>query len=201
MFIERHDTGDDLQIWDKFLTGDDESYTFFYKKYVTALFAYGLHFTPDRELVKDCIQDVFVKIYCNRSKLSETDNVKLYLFTALKNTLFNIFQKDRLHYHIDTMEPVFSVEFSIEDRLIDEEFEEEQRNKINQMLDSLTPRQKEVIYYRYMEELGIDDICKLMNMNYQSVQNLIQRSFKKMRTVFNSKTISGLSIKNRLRCL
>jgi len=201
MFIERHDTGDDLQIWDKFLAGDDESYTFFYKKYVTALFAYGLHFTPDRELVKDCIQDVFVKIYCNRSKLSKTDNVKLYLFIALKNTLFNIFQKDRLHYHIDTMEPVFSVEFSIEDRLIDEEFEEEQRNKINQMLDSLTPRQKEVIYYRYMEELGIDDICKLMNMNYQSVQNLIQRSFKKMRTVFNSKTISGLSIKNRLRCL
>ncbi len=165
------------------------------------LFSYGLHFTPNRELVKDCIQDVFVKIYCNRSKLSTTDNVKLYLFIALKNTLFNVFQKDNADYHIDTLEPVFTIEFSIEDKLIREEVEEEQSYQIDQMLETLTPRQKEVVYYRYIEGMEMREVCLLMNMNYQSVQNLIQRSFKKIRTVFPSKKISTLSVKNRSRCV
>lgn len=198
--VENHITNDQ-HIWNLFLSGDDKSYTYFYKKYVTDLFSYGLHFTPDREVVKDCIQDVFVKIYCNRNKLPKIDNVKLYLFIALKNTLFNVFQKDKAHYHIDTIEPVFTIEFSIEDKLIREEIEKEQSIKMNEMLDTLTPRQKEVIYYRYIEGLKMEDVCLLMNMNYQSVQNLIQRSFKKIRTIFPSKNVSILSIKNRSRCI
>ncbi|WP_085535929.1 RNA polymerase sigma factor [Massilibacteroides vaginae] len=201
MLTKKNQINDDQQIWDKFRSGDDKSYTYFYKKYVMDLFSYGLHFTPNRELVKDCIQDVFVKIYCNRSKLSTTDNVKLYLFIALKNTLFNVFQKDNADYHIDTLEPVFTIEFSIEDKLIREEVEEEQSYQIDQMLETLTPRQKEVVYYRYIEGMEMREVCLLMNMNYQSVQNLIQRSFKKIRTVFPSKKISTLSVKNRSRCV
>ena len=201
MSILKSHINDDQQIWDKFLSGDDKSYTYFYKKYVEDLFSYGLHFTPNRELVKDCIQDVFVKIYCNRNKLSTTDNVKLYLFIALKNTLFNVFQKDKTNYHIDTLEPVFTIEFSMEDKLIREEIEEEQSERMNQMLDALTPRQKEVVYYRYIEGLEMEDICQLMSMNYQSVQNLIQRSFKKIRTVFPLKKTSVLSVKNKSRCV
>lgn len=199
MSIKELHINEDQQIWNKFLSGDDKSYTYFYKKYVMDLFSYGLHFTPNRELVRDCIQDVFVKIYCNRNKLSTPENIKLYLFIALKNTLFNVFQKDKADYHIDTLEPVFTIEFSMEEKMIREEIEEEQILKLNQMLETLTPRQKEVIYYRYTEGLEMEAICQLMDMNYQSVQNLIQRSFKKIRAAFPAKKESVLIVKNRSR--
>jgi DNA-directed RNA polymerase specialized sigma24 family protein len=61
----------------KVLLGDDKAYALFYNNIFEELFSYGMRFTSDRELIKDCIQDVFVKIYSNRSTLGKTDNIKL----------------------------------------------------------------------------------------------------------------------------
>jgi RNA polymerase sigma factor (sigma-70 family) len=200
MQVQKTDTMNDPLLWENFLSGDDKAYTSIYKRNVEELFSYGMRFTPDRELVKDCIQDIFVKIYSNRSSLHHTDNIRLYLFIALKNTLFNVFQKDKASYHIDTIEPVFYTEYSIEDHLIEDEDEQERINRINRILNSLTPRQKEVIYYRYVEGMSMVEICKAMDMNYQSVQNLIQRSIKKLKTSFEDKDKSVLTIKYKSRC-
>jgi RNA polymerase sigma factor (sigma-70 family) len=194
------DNANDALLWEKFLAGDDKAYAYFYKKYVQELFSYGARFTPDRELVKDCIQDVFVKIYGNRSTLRATDQVKLYLFIALKNTLLNVFQKDRNAFRADTEEPVFSAEYAIDDHQSASDEENERKDKMRRILDSLTPRQREVIYYRYVEGMALKDVCRLMDMNYQSVQNLIQRAIKKIKTSFAENDKSVLSIKRRTNC-
>jgi RNA polymerase sigma factor (sigma-70 family) len=196
MLTDISDTAkEDKLLWEKFLSGDDKAYAYFYKKYVKDLFKYGMRFTPDKELIKDCIQDVFVKIYSNRLKLNKTDQVRLYLFISLKNTLFNVFQKEKASYHIDTIEPVFSVEYTVEDHMIAGEQEEERKGKMEHILDSLTPRQREVIYYRYVEGMDMKEICELMDMNYQSVQNLIQRAIKKVKTAFPENNGVVLSVK------
>lgn len=56
-------------------------------------------------------------------------------------------------------------------------------------MSQLPSRQKEVIYYRYIQELKLDEITGLMGMNYQSVQNLLQRSLKKFRALYDSVTL------------
>lgn len=195
------DTSDPGSLWARFLAGDDKAYAEIYKTYLGDMFSYGMRFTSDRELLKDCLQDVFVKIYSNRSTLSQTDNIKLYLFTALKNTLFNVFQKDKESFHIDTVEPVFTTEYSVEEQYIANEQDRERTDKMKQILDTLTPRQREVIYYRYVEGMKLEEICKIMDMNYQSVQNLIQRSIRKVKNTFPEKDQSVVSIKFISRCL
>ena len=175
----------DQMIWESFLCGDDEAYTYIYRQYSQALYAYGMHFTSDKGLVEDCIQDVFIKIFQNRKHLQSTDNIKLYLFIALKNKLFNVFRKDIKYYQIDSLEPVFTAEYTIEDEIIENEKEQFLNDKIIRMLDVLSPRQKEIIFYRFVEGLSYEEICQIMDMNYQSTQNLIQRSLKKLRTTFS----------------
>ena len=175
----------DQIIWENFLCGDDEAYTYIYREYSQALYAYGMHFTSDKGLVEDCIQDVFIKIFQNRRHLQSTDNIKLYLFIALKNKLFNIFRKDIKYRQIDSLEPVFAAEYTIEDEIIENEREQFLNEKMIRMLEVLSPRQKEIIYYRFVEGLSYEEICQIMDMNYQSTQNLIQRSLKKLRTTFS----------------
>ncbi|MDR0700360.1 MAG: sigma-70 family RNA polymerase sigma factor [Tannerella sp.] len=187
MKFKNINNADEKLLWEQLIKGDDDAYSCIYKKYVEELFSYGMRFTTDRELVKDCIQEIFVRIYKNRSGLTSPDNVKLYLFVALKNVIFNVFEKDKQLYCIDTIEPVFNVEYSIEDEIIHDELIQEQREKIKRILDVLTPRQKEVLYYRYVKRLKISHICTIMDMNYQSVQNLLQRSIKKLRSTFIEK--------------
>ena len=63
--------------------GDHKSFAQLYDMYVNQLFNFGLRLTTDRELLKDCIHDVFVKIYVKREELSEVVNFRSYLFISL----------------------------------------------------------------------------------------------------------------------
>ena len=175
---------EDFALWNQFLEGDEKAYLYIYKLYAQDMYSYGMLFTTNSELVKDCLHDVFIKIHRNRKKLSQVDNIRLYLLKAMKNYLFDVFDKKKELFHNDTIEPVFSPEYTIEDKIIRQEELHYQSRKIRQMLESLTPRQKEVLYYRYMKHLTYDEIGEIMQMNYQSILNLIQRSIKKLRETF-----------------
>jgi len=175
---------EDFALWNQFLEGDEKAYLYIYKLCAQDMYSYGMLFTTNSELVKDCLHDVFIKIHRNRKKLSQVDNIRLYLLKAMKNYLFDVFDKKKELFHNDTIEPVFSPEYTIEDKIIRQEELHYQSRKIRQMLESLTPRQKEVLYYRYMKNLTYDEIGEIMQMNYQSILNLIQRSIKKLRETF-----------------
>ncbi|WP_288735277.1 sigma-70 family RNA polymerase sigma factor [uncultured Parabacteroides sp.] len=168
-------------LWKLFIGGDDRAYTELYNLYIDDLFAYGMCFTPDRESVKDCIQEVFISLYKNRSKQREISNIKCYLFTSLKNELFNMFKKSIEYYQIETVEPVFNVEYSVEDLFVKAETDRNNIAKVKELLEALSPKQNEVIYYRYVEEMSYDEIGELMHMNNQSVRNLVHRSIQKVR--------------------
>lgn len=180
---------EDIILWNSFLEGDENAYAHIYELYAQEVFSYGVLFSTNHELVRDCMHDVFVKIYRNRGSLGKVDNIKLYLFVAMKNRLFDVFCKDKVLYHNETVEPVFSLELTVEDEFIYQEEQQYQSIKMHQMLDSLSPRQKEVLYYRYIENMSYDEIQEIMQMNYQSVLNLIQRSLKKLRTSFSQSYI------------
>lgn len=172
------------QVWDRFREGDDTAYSLIYKEYAHVMFSFGMRFTTDRELVKDCIQDIFVKLYSKRQQLNSTGSIKFYLLVAMKNELFNIFRKNITFYSIHTMEYDLASDIQLEDKLISDEESIERNNMISQILEILTPRQREVIYYRYIEELSFAEIEQLMQINVQSIQNLIHRSIKKVREKF-----------------
>ena len=70
---------------------------------------------------------------------------------------------------------------SVEDQFIEDESLHNETHQVQKMLSVLIPRQKEIMYYRFVQELPMEVICRLMDLNYQSAQNLIQRSLKKIR--------------------
>lgn len=172
---------DTNNLWIRFIEGDDKAYAELYNLYIDDLFAFGMHFTPDRESVKDCIQEVFIYLYKNRSKQRKISNIKCYLFSALKNELFDLFKKSIEYYQIETIEPVFSTEYSVEELFVEAETDRSNKAKVKELLQILSPKQNEIIYYRYVEEMSYDEIGALMHMNNQSVRNLVHRSILKVR--------------------
>jgi RNA polymerase sigma factor (sigma-70 family) len=173
---------DGSSLWNDFLSGNDDAYGLIYKMYAENLFIQGMQFSSDKEFIRDCIHDVFVKIYKSRNRLKPVYNVKLYLFIALKNNIISALKKHNLYFEeLDEMLEYYTVESdSIEKEYIDKENEANTRQLIHKILILLPTRQREVIHYRFFEDLSIDEIGELMNMNYQSVQNLLQRSLKKI---------------------
>ena len=170
--------------WKLFLEGDDQAYNWIYTHYIQVLYNYGLQITPDSEIVKDCIQDVFVKIYKAKKKLTVPQNPKVYLMIALKNNIYNTFNQERLQKNYAFSLYQTEEQLTVKNEFIDQEARHEEMNNIKRMMKILTPRQREVIYYRFIEELSYDDICQIMGLNYQSAYNLLQRSLQKIREAY-----------------
>ena len=170
--------------WKLFLEGDDQAYSWIYTHYIQVLYNYGLQITPDSEIVKDCIQDVFVKIYKAKKKLTVPQNPKVYLMIALKNNIYNTFNQERLQKNYAFSLYQTEEQLTVKNEFSDQEARHEEMNNIKRMMKILTPRQREVIYYRFIEELSYDDICQIMGLNYQSAYNLLQRSLQKIREAY-----------------
>lgn len=179
MLLENHNTSDH-NLWMNFINGNDDCFEVLYKKYADVLFRYGIQFTSNGDIVKDAIHDVFVKLYNDRQHLKAEANIKFYLFTCLKNRLYNLLKRDLFFDKIDLEEAEF-LDPGAEDLVTNALSQKEMQRTVRFVLDLLSDRQREIIYYRYIEELSIEEIAVLTEMNYQSVQNSIQRSLKRIR--------------------
>src|SRR5690349_5954376 len=67
-----------------FKKGDKAAFASIYKEYVRSLLSYGYKVTSNRSLIEDSIQDLFVELWQNRERISETTSIKFYLFQALR---------------------------------------------------------------------------------------------------------------------
>src|SRR5688500_7458255 len=74
----------DSFIWACFKAGSIEAFSGMYCTHYVNLFHYGCRFTPDADLVKDAIHDLFLDLWIRRSRLGETASIKHYLLKCLK---------------------------------------------------------------------------------------------------------------------
>ena len=192
--LQKKTKKDELTLyWNSFLSDDKDAFSKIYNILIQDLFSFGTTLTSDYELVKDCIQDVFVWIYQNKAKLASIDNIKVYMMIALKNAIINAFKKQQVFQKfMDAYcaeEDKELLDESEEERIIAQESDKETQNKISKFASVLTRRQQEIIHYRYVDDLSIEEISQIFNINYQTVANTIQRSLKKIRNIYFQKGV------------
>ncbi len=174
---------DDSTLWLSFKKGNDLAFSILYNKYVQRLYSYGMHSCRDKDLVLDCLQELFTLLWDRREKLSEVTCVNYYLFKSFRRLLMNrltvgrkflISLSDRESYGFD-----FSP--SQEDTLIEEEWETERNKKVRNSLHSLTKRQREAIYLKFFNQLSYHEVAAIMDLHVDSVYNLISKSIDLLR--------------------
>ena len=175
--------------WDDFLAGDNHAIETFYKNNVQALFKYGLTLTPDEDLIQDCIHDVFLFLLENRKKLAPPQNIRFYLMAALKNAILMAYRKQHtLDKYRESLPEAHWIESeTVVEQIIENEEEAGRRSLIDKAFALLTPRQREIMYQRYVTGLSLEEISKNENIEYQSVVNIIQRAVTKIRKNLDKK--------------
>lgn len=175
---------DNKKLWEKYLNGDKEALSIIFRIYFDDLHNYGLKLTRNSEIVKDSMQDMFLKLWKNRSNLRVIDNIKPYLFKALRRHIItNLKWTNSLVDYEHQPEELFKIEFSHEDFLITRNIDNETRGNLIKALNKLTRRQREAIYLRYFEELDFKSISEIMSMKIQSVRNSIHRGLLVLREI------------------
>ncbi len=158
-----------------------------FEKQFRDLYFYGIKLVPISELVKDTIQDLFTELCDQKQRPREIQNIEAYLFVSLRRELLRRVEKLRKNNSIEET-PIESFVFSEEDFLVDKDSGAAVRQQLIKCLDELTDRQREVILLRFKHEMEFVEISKVLDMNVQSVRNLLFRALEKIRKKI---TLSG----------
>ena len=183
----------DSTLWNQLRTGDEEAFSFLFERYYSQLVNYGRTLTPEKDIVKDCVQDVFLDVWVYRHKLNEVNVIKSYLLASVRKRIARLHEREHIFSrakNIDSMEFLF--DFSIDNQLINNEETAIKVEKLNKYINNLPPRQKEALYLRYHQNLSVEQVAKVLNMNYQSTKNLLHRAILKLRADFPLATMSFL---------
>jgi RNA polymerase sigma factor (sigma-70 family) len=176
----------DILLWKTFQKGDREAFAKIYKLYAHELLSYGYRVTSNQQLIKDSIQDLFLHLWMHRENLSETDSVKFYLFRSLRNRIVRNLGKDYLFSaeNQDLLLENIIGELPFEHELMQRESDEAQVRRLHHAIGQLSKRQQEVIVFRYHHDFSLEEISRLMNLNNQSVRNLLHRAISQLRASF-----------------
>ena len=173
---------DDSTLWSNLKLGDEKAFSQLFEKYYPHLVQYGNSFSPHQDKVQDCVQDVFTDIWVYRNTLNDAVLVKAYLFASVRKRISRLQEQDRIFRKSATVDAIeFLFDFSIEHQLIADETTASKVSNLNKLVNDLPARQKEALYLRYHEGLGIEEIADTLQVNYQSASNLLYRAVLNIR--------------------
>ena len=172
----------DIALWEALKQGEKQALEKIYREHVKALLLYGKKFSADEQLIEDNIQDLFIELWKNKANLGNTDSIRRYLLVSLRRKIIrNISRTKKYISNNEPEEYQFQADFAIEDQIIQGELSSEQSTKLKASISKLSQRQQEALYLKYYSEMDYKDIAEIMDINYQSVRNLVFNALKSLR--------------------
>lgn len=175
---------DESQWWEMFRMGDEASFKSIFERYQSLLFNYGYKFTQDENLIDDCVQELFVKLWYNRENLGDTASVKNYLFKSFRRILSRKLERASRFLSLQTISSEklpFDIELPSDVDLMRKERLAEIRQQLSQALDKMSPRQREIIHLRYFEEMTYEEIADVMGLSIKDTYKLFYRAMDSLR--------------------
>jgi RNA polymerase sigma factor (sigma-70 family) len=169
--------------WIQFREGEKNALGSLFKFYYNDLYAYGMKLTGNEEMVRDSIQDLFVKLWESRSRIKTVNQVKPYLIRAFRNLTIDqsrVAERDPVQ-RLSISEIPDILNFESEDFKTESEFTQEQISKVLTSLNLLPPRVREAIYLRYFTGLSTEELATVMNVTVQSTRNLVHQGIKSLK--------------------
>ena len=173
--------------------GEHDALALLMGKYYTILYNYAISFTGDDELVKDCIQEVFIDLWQRRENARSILSIKYYLLRAVKNKVLKSIGKQGLYADNSLLdsECEFYYEFSIEGIIIEKQLSDEKSARLKKLIAGLSKRQREIIHLKYYQHLDHGQIAELMNISTQSVYNLLHETIQRLKSLWRLEFVSG----------
>ena len=169
----------DTQLWEQLKNGSHTAFRQIYETSIEGLLQYGFRFCKDKETVEDCLHDLFIYIWKNRSGLSGTDSIRRYLMVALRRRIIQELKVRSTDLNEQNMP--FHCDLSMEEEWILSEEKQASQRSLQEAFGHLSERQKEAVYLKYYQGLSYEAICEVMNLNYQSARNLVFNSVQALR--------------------
>ena len=172
--------------WHEIQNSEEHALEKVYKAAFRSLVYYATEITGHTELSEEVVQDVFLKIWENRSELNIKESFKGYLFQSVHNQALNIIRQQKTRkesVNLVTPEKTWqfiSDNYKIDDTLIDNIFSEETEAIIEKIIKELPDQGSKVFRMSRFESLKNEEIAAKLGISENTVKTHIYRALQKI---------------------
>lgn len=169
-----------LPLLQKVAQGDQlafrELYTLFYKR----LFHFAYALVKSREAAEEVVEDVFIRFWNQGAEISQINNLRIYLYTATKNTALNYLAKKARE---SIVEPFDDIDIALAESAISPEqimISAETYQHIRKAVESLPPRCKMIFKLVREDGLKYKEVAEVLNISINTIDAQIAIAVKRI---------------------
>ena len=160
-------------------SGDHAAFTEIFHRYSSLLYAHAYNKLRNETEARDVVQEIFVLLWAKREELDLKTNLPGYLYTAVRNNIFNILKHKKIisayatafssineHNEVITDHLVRSRQFAA---LIDAE------------IAALPPRMRKVFELRRIEHLSNREVASMLNITESTAADQMKKALRILR--------------------
>ena len=158
---------------------DISAFTAIHSRYYGALYQHAYKRLPDRDTVKDLLQELFIHLWDQRTSIDIRGSLQAYLCTAVRNKVLNVFKHEKVKANYITS--LINFEETCESAT-----DENLRNKelialINAEVSSLPPKMKLIFELSRDSNLSHNEIAEILEISPLTVRKQVNNSLKILR--------------------
>ncbi len=160
--------------------GDEDSFKKIYYQFYKKLFQLSLALVKTREAAEEIAEDVFIKIWQHKTSLSTVNNLRVYLYTATKNTALNYLSKKARE---NLVEPFDNINIDLHKSTSTPEelmITTEMYRKIQEQVEALPPRCKMIFKLIREDGLKYKEVSEILHISVNTVDAQIAIAIKKI---------------------
>ena len=187
----------ELQI--KIATNDEAAFTQLYLHFGKKLTHFATSLLRSKETAEELTEDVFVKLWANRSHITEIENITVYLYVAVKNkALTSLSLKARQL----VLAPFDFLDTSVDEFAVDPYevmITSEMMNRMHHAVDALPPRCKMIFKLIREDGLKYKEVAQILNISVNTIDVQMAIAVKKICTALQiAKSANGFTFPGTL---
>ncbi|MEN8117953.1 MAG: RNA polymerase sigma-70 factor [Bacteroidota bacterium] len=171
--------------------GDRVAFYNIYERYSKRLYGFVLRYIKQEADAEEIVQEVFVKIWEARSKIDVYSSFESYLFTVAYNTTISLLRKrvneKKYKEHLISVQ-----QFNEAPGFTNEIYFKELTQKVQTLLDELTPRQKEIFQLSREKGLTHEEIAIKLGITVNTVKKHITNTLSFLKLHIDTGLITNL---------
>lgn len=167
----------DYALIEAFQQGDEFAFVGIYNRYKNGVYAFCLKMLLDSDQAQDVMQDTFLRVYENRSRLLKTASFKSWLFTIARNQCLNSLRRSS---RLVGLGDGSDSNLALSDTPISEMEKNEQVRFVSRFLESLSPEYREVLILREYQNLSYEEIASVTRSSLSAVKSRLFKARRKL---------------------
>lgn len=151
-----------------------------YNRHKTKVYNFTLQMLKDKAAAEDVVQNVFMKLYSNLSKIKNKASVHFWIFKTTRNEIYSIYRKKKIRNEInyDFVDEQFSD--SSENKIAESYEQNELKQLVIKNLKQLPQEQKEVFLLKEYGQLTYREIADLLGIDENLVKSRLYKTRQKL---------------------